>query len=403
MKNFFRRKLKNGINVIMEKRDLPVVSLSITNRFGAGYEKSEIKGIAHFIEHLIFTGTKKRTSEEISREIEKRGGILNAFTSHEVTSFWFKLPSEHLFFGLDVLKDILTNTLFNKEKFDKEKKVIIEEIKMYHDEPRSHAFEMIEKNLFEPSFGDLVIGSKETVEGLERDFVADYFRKNYNPRNFIVTVVGNVNFDEICEYFEKNFEANESEIGKIEIKKKNGESVEKRRDIDQAHVVFAAHAPLKGDKRHYALEILNAYLAGGMSSKLFVEIREKRGLAYAVRGDIVSEKNYSYYVIYVGTTKEAFEEVKNLILQGIKDVEKMGEDELKESKEKIIGLKRISLEESSNVMNDLMFEELVGKAENYYDYDNQINAVKLNDVKKLAKEFAKEYSFASVVPDEKRK
>ncbi|MBU2612530.1 MAG: insulinase family protein [Nanoarchaeota archaeon] len=387
----------------MEKRDLPVVSLSITNRFGAGYEKSEIKGIAHFIEHLIFTGTKKRTSEEISREIEKRGGILNAFTSHEVTSFWFKLPSEHLFFGLDVLKDILTNTLFNKEKFDKEKKVIIEEIKMYHDEPRSHAFEMIEKNLFEPSFGDLVIGSKETVEGLERDFVADYFRKNYNPRNFIVTVVGNVNFDEICEYFEKNFEANESEIGKIEIKKKNGESVEKRRDIDQAHVVFAAHAPLKGDKRHYALEILNAYLAGGMSSKLFVEIREKRGLAYAVRGDIVSEKNYSYYVIYVGTTKEAFEEVKNLILQGIKDVEKMGEDELKESKEKIIGLKRISLEESSNVMNDLMFEELVGKAENYYDYDNQINAVKLNDVKKLAKEFAKEYSFASVVPDEKRK
>ena len=399
MKNFFRRKLKNGINVIMEKRDLPVVSLSITNRFGAGYEKSEIKGIAHFIEHLIFTGTKKRTSEEISREIEKRGGILNAFTSHEVTSFWFKLPSEHLFFGLDVLKDILTNTLFNKEKFDKEKKVIIEEIKMYHDEPRSHAFEMIEKNLFEPSFGDLVIGSKETVEGLERDFVADYFRKNYNPRNFIVTVVGNVNFDEICEYFEKNFEANESEVGKIEIKKKNGESVEKRRDIDQAHVVFAAHAPLKGDKRHYALEILNAYLAGGMSSKLFVEIREKRGLAYAVRGDIVSEKNYSYYVIYVGTTKEAFEEVKNLILQGIKDVEKMGEDELKESKEKIIGLKRISLEESSNVMNDLMFEELVGKAEDYYDYDNQINAVKLNDIKKLAKEFAKEYSFASVVPD----
>jgi len=383
----------------MEKRDLPVVSLSITNRFGAGYEKSEIKGIAHFIEHLIFTGTKKRTSEEISREIEKRGGILNAFTSHEVTSFWFKLPSEHLFFGLDVLKDILTNTLFNKEKFDKEKKVIIEEIKMYHDEPRSHAFEMIEKNLFEPSFGDLVIGSKETVEGLERDFVADYFRKNYNPRNFIVTVVGNVNFDEICEYFEKNFEANESEVGKIEIKKKNGESVEKRRDIDQAHVVFAAHAPLKGDKRHYALEILNAYLAGGMSSKLFVEIREKRGLAYAVRGDIVSEKNYSYYVIYVGTTKEAFEEVKNLILQGIKDVEKMGEDELKESKEKIIGLKRISLEESSNVMNDLMFEELVGKAEDYYDYDNQINAVKLNDIKKLAKEFAKEYSFASVVPD----
>ena len=398
MKNFFRRKLKNGMTVIMEKRELPVVSFSITNKFGAGYENSKIKGVAHVIEHLVFTGTKTRTSEQISREIEKRGGILNAFTAHEVTSFWFKLPSEHLFFGLDVLSDMLTEPIFDKQKFEKEKKVIIEEIKMYHDEPRSHAFEMIEKNLFEKPFGDLIIGSRESVGGLDRDFVAKYFKENYNPENFIVTIVGSANFDEVCKYLEKKFKGNGKKMGKVKVKKKNGESVETREDIDQAHVVFASHAPLMGDKGYYALDVMNAYLADGMSSKLFMEIREKRGLAYTVRGSTNAEKNYSYYTVYVGTRKDAFEEVKKLILEGIKNVDKMTELDLSEAKERVIGLKKITTEESSGVMNELMYSEITGKAEEYYDYDNKIRAVKLADVKKVAKDLIKEYSFASVVP-----
>ena len=171
---FERRVLKNGIVVLFEKRDLPVVSFSITNRFGAAFEDSGVKGIAHVIEHLLFTGTEKRTHEDISKEIEKRGGILNAFTSHEVTSYWFKLPSEHLFAGLDIFTDMLKNTKFDPEKFEKEKRVILEEIKMYHDDPMRHAFEVLEQQLFEKPFGELVIGTSETVAGLDRDFVADY-------------------------------------------------------------------------------------------------------------------------------------------------------------------------------------------------------------------------------------
>jgi len=122
---FLKKKLSNGISVVMEKRDLSVVSVSITNRFGGAYESSDVKGVAHFIEHLLFTGTKNRTHEDISREIEKRGGILNAFTNHEVTSFWFKLPSEYIFEGLDILIDMLNNSIFDEEKFEKEKKVIV--------------------------------------------------------------------------------------------------------------------------------------------------------------------------------------------------------------------------------------------------------------------------------------
>ena len=394
---FFKRKLKNGMTVIMEKRDLPVISFSITNRFGAAFENSDIKGIAHVIEHMLFTGTKTRTHEDISREIEKKGGILNAFTSHEVTSFWFKLPSEHLFAGVDIIADMLKNPKFNKEKFEKEKKVILEEIEMYHDDPSSSVSEQIEKNLYEKPFGELVIGNRESVSSLERDFVAEFFKKVYSPENYIVTLVGNADFENVCEYMEKNFKAEGKTPKIIEIKRKNADTTEKREGIDQANLVFSFHAPLPNTKEFYALEVLDAYLSNGMSSELFLEIREKRGLAYSVRGSINSEKSYSFYSIYVGTTKEAVPEVKRLILAGLKDVKNMTEKDLKEAKQRVIGLKRVRAEESVSVMNDLMLNELVGKAEDYYKYDDKINKVGLADVKKLASD-VKSYSFAIVVP-----
>ncbi|MFH1289967.1 MAG: pitrilysin family protein [Nanoarchaeota archaeon] len=395
--NFQKRKLKNGITVVMEKRDLPVVSASVTNPYGGAYEKSEIKGVAHFMEHLVFTGTKTRSHEDISREIEKKGGILNAFTAHDMTSFWFKLPSEHLFAGFDIITDLLKNPTFNKEKFEKEKKVVLEEIKMYHDNPRMHVAEMIEKNLYDKPFGELIIGSKETVSSLDRDFVADLFRRVYSPENYIVTVVGKANFSEVCKYLEKNFVKGGRKTKPIAIKKLNKESVEERPGIDQAHLMFALHAPMSTEKGYFDLEVLDAYLAKGMSSKLFLEIREKRGLAYAVKSSLDTEKNFSYYSIYVGTTKEAVPEVKKLILEGFEDASKnMAEKDLEESKERLIGLKKVMSEESSDVMNELMFAEIVDKAENYYDYEKKIRAVKLADVKKMAK--IKDYSTAAIVP-----
>jgi len=395
---FLRRKLKNGMTVIMEKRELPVVAVSITNKFGGICENSKEKGIAHVIEHLLFTGTKTRTHEDISREIEKKGGILNAFTAHEVTSFWFKLSSEHLFAGLDILSDMLNNALFDPVKFEKEKRVILEEIKMYHDNPAAYVFDVIEGNLYEKPFGESVIGNSKSVGSLERDFVADYFKKNYNPSNFIVTIVGNADFDKVCEYLEKKFKANKAEPEKKDIKLKNAESVEERPGLDQAHFVFAVHAPLPKSDMHYALEILDAYLANGMSSRLFLEIREKRGLAYAVKSMINAEKEYAYYCIYAGTTKEKVGEVKKIILEELKNVEKMGEKELKESKEMLIGLRKISKEESVNVMNNLMYSELIGKAEDYYKREEKIKKVTLKDVKKIAADALKGFSTAAIVP-----
>lgn len=395
---FQKRTLKNGMVVVMEKRDLPIVAVSITNRFGGAYEEEKIKGIAHFIEHLVFTGTKTRTHEDISREIEKKGGVLNAFTAQEVTSFWFKLPSQHLFAGLDILADMLKNPKFDEKKFEKEKKVILEEIKMYHDMPERNVYDKIEENLFEKPFGTGVIGKKESVSALSRDFTADYFKKVYLPENFIATIVGDADFEKVCAYFEKNFEREGRQLGQKRIIKKNAESVEERPGIDQAHFIFGVHAPLPDDKDYYALEVLDAYLANGMSSRLFLEIREKRGLAYSVRSAANSEKNYSYYTIYVGTTKEAVPEVKKIIIEEFKNMQKMSEEDLREAKERVIGLKEVSSEESVNVMNLLMGNELVSDAGEYYRYAENINKVKLEDVKRLARGLIKKYSTAAIVP-----
>ncbi len=395
---FLRRKLKNGMMVIMEKRELPVVALSISNKFGAGFEESRIKGIAHLIEHLVFTGTKKRSHEDILREIEKKGGILNAFTSHEVTSFWFKLPSEHLFAGLDILSDILNNPQFKEDKFEKEKKVILEEIKMYHDLPQRFVYDMMERNLYEKPFGESVIGSAETVSSMKRDFAFDYFRKNYNSGNFIVTIVGNADFDKVCDYLENNFSEKKGEIRRIEIKKINKELIEEREGIDQAHFLFGVHAPLISDQNYAALKVLNAYLAEGMSSKLFLKIREEKGLAYSVTGNINSEKSYSYYTIYVGTKKEALPEIKKIIFEEFDDIKNLSEKSLEETKQQLIGLKKISAEESTDVMNEILFFELNRKAEEYYEHEERIKAVSMDQVRKLAVDLVKKYSIAAIVP-----
>lgn len=393
---FFRRTLSNGVRVIGEVRELPVVSLSITNEFGASHETADIKGIAHVIEHMVFTGTKTRSHEDISREIEKKGGIINAFTSDSVTSFWFKLPSEHLNAGLDILTDILNNPTFDEKKFEKEKKVILEEIKMYHDAPQYHIYEKINENLYEKPFGIGVIGTKETVSNLKRNFVADYFKQKYSPENYIVTFVGKVDPEKLCAYLEKKFKRGNRNSTPQKIQMKNAKSVENRQGLDQAHYMFAIHAPLATSPDIYAFEVMDAFLANGMSSHLFLTIREARGLAYTIKSMLDAKKDYAYYAIYVGTRKEAIPEVEKLIRAGFERVKKMTPKELAEAKQRLIGLKVISREESSEVMNELMFAEIRSRAEDYYAHEQRIQKVTLEQVKKVTD--IKLFSTAAIVP-----
>lgn len=395
---FQKKKLKNGITVLFEERDLPLVCYSISNPFGGAYETSEVKGVAHLFEHLLFTGTKTRTHEDISGEVEKKGGVLNAFTAQDVTTYFVKMPSEHIDIGIEIIHDILKNPTFPAEKLEKEKRVVIEEIKMFHDDPEKRAYELLESSLYEKPFGEGIIGSAETVKSLSREKIINIFKENYAPENFIVTIVGKADFKKICEKLEKDFKPSKKSYSHIKIKLKNENKTEEREGIDQAQLLIGMHAPQE-DEKQKALEILNAYLAGGLSSKLFLEIRENHGLAYTVRGSIEREKNYSYYSIYAGTTPEALEKVKNLVIEGFKNVEKMSDKELEESKQRLIGIRRVATEESLNAMQRLIFEEIsTGKAENYYNYDEKINSITLSQVKQIAKEIIKNYSVAILKP-----
>jgi len=393
---FHRKKLDNGVTVIFEKRKIPVVSISSSVKFGSQYEDEKIKGISHFIEHLIFKGTKKRSVKEIADSIEGKGGILNAFTGEEITCFWNKIPSRYFKLGADVARDLVLNPLFERKSLERERKVILEEIKMYHDNPVTHVIEKIKEMLYEKPFNMSIAGTLESVSGLTREKVINLFNSVYFGDNIIFSVVGNVSWNSILEEAKK-FPKSSGKIKKIPIINKNGELIEKRKGIDQAHEIIGFHMPKLEDKNRYAAEVFDSLLGGGMSSRLFQEIREKRGLCYAIKSNLEQSRDYSYEFIYVGTTKEKIKIVKEIILKEIKKLKDLKQKDLEETKEKLIGLRQISMEKCDSTMIDLLQEEIGGNAENYYSYEQNISNVKLKEIKELSK--LKVYSLVALIPN----
>jgi len=395
--NFYRKKLENGMTILFEKRNLPVIASAVSVKFGAEFESEKLKGVSHFIEHLVFKGTKKRNAEEISAEIEKRGGILNAFTSEEITCFWDKLSRKYLDIGLEIISDLTLNPTFNPVELEKERKVVLEEIKMYYDSPQMYVLEKIKELLYAKPFGMFTAGTNETMSQISREDVLKTFNNNYATNNMIFSAVGNANFDDICETIKKTFPNNHKKTFEIKPIIKNGTLIEKRSGIEQTNLVFGYHAPKLCDKNRYAAEIFDIILAGGMSSRLFQEIREKRGLAYAIKGILEQDKNYGYEMLYAGTTKEKMNQVKELIIKEIKNMAKLEKKDLEEAKEQLIGLRNVESESSEQVMRDLILEENAGNAGEYYEYEKKLAAVKLADVQNLAK--LKNYSFLALIPN----
>jgi predicted Zn-dependent peptidase len=224
------------------------------------------------------------------------------------------------------------------------------------------------------------------------------FNDVYVSENMILCVVGDADFDTLCSFAEKAFMKKKGIVKKFDIKEKNSSNVEKRKGIDQVNFVFAYHSPKAGNSLAHTSEVLIAVLGEGMSSRLFTEIREKRNLAYVVKGASASHKTYAYNIIYAGTTKESMDEVKRLILEEFGKVSKdLDEKELSEVKEQLIGNYHISMEDSTGQLGHLLLHEVDGNVDDFYDYEKKIRAVKLEDVKKLAK--IKDYSFFALVPE----
>ncbi len=399
--NFKRKVFPNGFTLLFEKRAVPVVSVSLTVRSGGIYESDSEKGISHFIEHMLYKGTKKRSAKDIAFEIEKNGGELNGFTTETFTSFWCKMPSINLNIALDVLGDLVKNPKFDEKEMEKEKKVIFEEMKMRKDSARHYVFDKIQSMLYDGSLGKELIGTKKTLNSFNRNDLVNWFKKYYVSSNMVLTVVGDANYRALCMWARKNFSGGKKlKIVEQPFRKKNKSFVESRGGIDQSNFVFAYHSPLSNENLIYAETILITLLTGGLSSRLFYEIREKRNLAYGVGGDVNSNLKYSYSMIFVGAKKENLGEIKKIILNEFLEVSKnLDEKELNQIKKQLIGNYQISMEDSQSQMVNLLGEEVCGDAKEYYKFSEKISSVKLEDVKKLASRVKEgNYSTFTLIP-----
>ncbi len=401
-KNFRREVLDNGLTIVFEKRNVPVVSVAFAVRSGGANESLSEKGISHFIEHMLYKGTKSRNSKQISEEIEKNGGVLNGFTDEILTAYWCKMPSKHLGVALEVLGDMVKNPLFDEEELEKERKVIFEEMKMRKDRPDVYTVNKIQDFLYGGTLGQNLIGTEKTIGAIDRKKILIKFKQIYTPNNLILCVVGGVDFGEVINFAKKNFGNGKKKIPKQKIISKNSFGIEKRKGVDQANLIFAYHVPIRKDEKSYAAAVLSTMMAEGLSSRLFSEIREKRNLAYAIHGYSQISSDFAYNAIYVGTMAENVQKVKKLILEEFKKVsEGLKEGELDQVKTQIIGNHQVSIEDSKTQMANLLLEEAEGDSTEYYDYEEKISKVKLKEVKELASKVKKgNYSFFALVPEE---
>ena len=396
-KNFYRKKLKNGMTLLFEKRDIPVTTVCFATKYGSAYESIEQKGIAHFIEHMVFKGTRKRTAEQIAAELEKIGGELNAFTSDEFTGFHVKLPSRYLNKGIDVLSDIFFSPLIDEQEMEKERKVILEEMKIYHDDPQKYVFDKIRELSYKKPFGISPIGTVETLSKMHRQHLVKEHSRNYTPSNTILCVVGNNEIDEIVRLAEKLKVKNIEVENKVKPERINEKCIEKRKGIHQSNLMLSLPSVKATDKLRYAVQAFATILGEGMSSKLFKEIREKRGLAYAVKSFFDCGRDYGNVLFYVGTEKGKEEEVKELVIKEIRKMKDLPEKEMKEVKEQLIGSYETAQEDSRNVCFNLILDEICGGAEEYYMFVENIKKIRLDEIRNLA-DF-KDYSYIALVPE----
>jgi predicted Zn-dependent peptidase len=397
----YNKELSNGLKIIFEKRDLPIVSLAIAVRAGGINESASERGMFHLIEHMLYKGTKKRNAKQIAEEIEKRGGILNGFTEEIVTAYWCKLQSKYLETSFDVLGDMIKNSIFDQKELEKEKQVIIEEMKMYKNNPISYVHFKIQECLYKKPFSIPLIGTEKNLKEITRENLLNTFRKVYQPKNMFLCAVGGTNFNKILNFARKylSFEGEKIKIKRYIPSKKNTKKNEKRKDIDQTHFILGYHSKTLGNKGSHASFILSHLMAGGISSRLFQEIREKRNLAYAITYNTETHKDYSYSTIYAGIKKDSIEEVEKIILNEFEDISKnLTEKEFNQVKEQVIGNNYISKEDSLSRMIEIIYDEANNNFRKSQDFEENVRRVTLDDVRNLAKSVLKKHSIFILTP-----
>lgn len=387
------RKLDNGIKVIMHKIPyLKSATLGIITNSGSFYENETNNGVSHFIEHMLFKGTKKRNSREIAEAMDDIGGQINAFTSKEHTCFYGKVIDEHLPIAIDVLGDMITNSNFDENEIQKEKGVIIEEINMYKDFPEDLVFEMLTEQTYrEISLAYPILGTTESVRSFDKDLLCTYFKKRYTPDQMVISIVGSFSEDETLKLLNEAF-GNFNKYGKSdeEIASYDFEPANSinglSKDIEQLNLAMGFLGPSTYSDDIFPMMIVNNIIGGTISSRLFQEIREDRGLVYTIESSLSSYNGAGMFSIYAGLTEENAPAVAELIKSGIDKlkVELITGSELEKAKEQLKGSYILSLEGTFNKMYEMGKNLLHNKPiETPEMVLHHINSIKMTDIEKV--------------------
>ncbi len=383
---FVKEYLENGIPVVMESfKNVRSVAVGVWVKVGSRYETPAMNGISHFLEHMFFKGTKKRSPKDIAVEIDSMGGDLNAFTSRENTAFYIKVLDEYLEKGVDLLSDIFVHSTFPEDELEKEKKIIKEEVKMVEDTPDDYIHDLFNQTIWgNEGLGQSILGRRETIASFTREDIIRHISKYYGTKDIIISCAGKFQPAKLMGLLRERFGGlrRGSEPRKGPPPEFKSDVKVYTKDISEAHICIGVPSVSQTSEDRYALFVLNTLLGGGVSSRLFQEIRENRGLAYSVYSYTSMYIDTGLWGVYAGVSKKRIREVAELIIHemlSLKDT--LTEEELDKAKRHLKGNMILGLESTNSRMNNIARQEInFGR---YISPDEISKAVEMVSMKQL--------------------
>ena len=395
---------QNGVRIVLE--NIPTVrsaAIGVWIKTGSRNETPELNGVSHFLEHMFFKGTTKRNAREIAESFDSIGGQVNAFTSKEYTCYYAKVMDNHASYALEILADMFFNSTFDGEELKKEKNVVYEEIKMYEDTPDDIVHDLLSKAVYENHpLGYPILGTENTLETFNSDTLKKYVHDMYTPDKVVVSIAGNVD-EKLIKEVESYFGSYQGGEDRLELVKPafHENRITRKKDTEQAHLCLGYNGLEIGNDKTYSLITLNNILGGSMSSRLFQDVREQRGLAYSVYSYHSSYQDSGMVTVYGGTGTNQLDSLYETIQETLDTLKRDGitEKELRNSKEQLKGSLMLSLESTNSRMSRNGKNELMlGEHRSLDDIIIKIDEVTEDTVNELANQIFTEHSLSLVSP-----
>ena len=397
--------LPNGLVVITEPMPhVRSVSVGIWLQHGSRREPGKLNGISHFIEHMVFKGTARRTAEDIAREADRIGGMLDAFTSKELVCYNTRVLDEHLPTAFDIIADMVLAPAFPPDEITREKSVIIEEIKMARDNPEDLVHELFSENFWRGhALGKPILGTRETINALERATLNDWFGRWYAPNHIVITAAGNLTHDQLMnlvgERFEKRKPSKNGVAGPAP-KPAPRITLKTKRELEQVHVCIGVAAFPIADRRRFSASILNTLFGGGMSSRLFQNIRERQGLAYSIFSEMNPYRDTGMLSVYGATMLKSAPQLVRSVMAEVRSLKNdlVSDEELRRAKDHLKGAMLLSLESTGARMSHIARQYLYfGRFFTPDEMIANLEAVTREEVREVAKEFFRPGQIAATV------